>query len=75
MGGLDLSAEQQAEMSKIREQFLPQMGALRGRIQANHEQLRTLRHGSAADLRNSVCGRGIAELSPTLVDFDAKPGG
>lgn len=47
--GLDLSAEQKAEMDKIRQQFLPQMGELRGRMQANHEQLQALRHSGAAD--------------------------
>lgn len=47
--GLDLSDEQRAEMSKIRAEFLPRMGELRGKIQANHEQLQALRHDGAAD--------------------------
>ena len=47
--GLELSDEQRAEMGKIRQQFLPQMGELRGKMQANHEQLRALHQGGAAD--------------------------
>jgi Spy/CpxP family protein refolding chaperone len=46
---LELTAQQRAEMGKIREEFLPQMGALRGRMQANHEQLQALLQGDAAD--------------------------
>ena len=53
MGGmgaaLDLSDEQKAELGKLRQEFLPQMGELRGRMQANHEQLRALMHGGTAD--------------------------
>ena len=46
---LELTAEQRAEMGKIRDEFLPQMGALRGRMQANHEQLQALLQGDATD--------------------------
>lgn len=60
MGGmgsvLDLTAEQMTEMSKLRQQFLPQMGELRGRMQATHEQLRALMQGAADEA-------GIAELA------------
>ena len=47
--GLDLSDEQKAKLGKLRQQFLPQMGELRGRMQANHEQLRALSQGDTAD--------------------------
>ena len=47
--GLDLSTEQRAEMGKIRQEFLPLMGELRGRMQANHEQIRALRQGGEPD--------------------------
>ena len=47
--GLDLNEEQRAEMGKIRQQFLPQMGELRGKMQANHEQLHALLQDGAAD--------------------------
>jgi len=47
--GLDLSDEQRTELGKLRQQFLPQMGELRGKMQANHEQLRALNQGGAAD--------------------------
>jgi Spy/CpxP family protein refolding chaperone len=47
--GLDLSDEQRTELGKLRQQFLPQMGELRGKMQANHEQLRAQMHGSTAD--------------------------
>ena len=60
MGGtgsvLDLTAEQMTEMSKLRQQFLPQMGELRGRMQATQEQLRALMQGAADEA-------GIAELA------------
>ena len=46
---LDLSAEQQAEMSKIRDEMLPLMGELHGKMQANHEQMRALQQGGNAD--------------------------
>lgn len=46
---LELTDEQRAEMGKIRDQFLPQMGALRGRMQANHEQLQALLQNQTAD--------------------------
>ena len=53
MGGmgnaLGLSDEQRVEMSKIRAEMLPQMGELRGKLQANHEQLRALHHSGTAD--------------------------
>ena len=47
--GLGLTDEQRAEMGKIRGEFLPQMGELRGKMQANHEQLLALHQGGAAD--------------------------
>jgi Spy/CpxP family protein refolding chaperone len=47
--GLDLSDEQKAELGKLRQQLLPKMGELRGKMQANHEQLRAQMHGSTAD--------------------------
>ena len=47
--GLDLSDEQRTELGKLRQQFLPQMGELRGKMQANHEQLRAQMHGGTAD--------------------------
>ena len=47
--GLDLSDEQRTELGKLRHQFLPQMGELRGKMQANHEQLREQMHGGTAD--------------------------
>ena len=47
--GLDLSDEQRTELGKLRQQFLPQMGELRGKMQANHEQLRALNQGDATD--------------------------
>lgn len=47
--GLDLTDEQRTEMGKIRQQFLPQMGELRGKMQANQEQLQALRQGGAMD--------------------------
>ncbi|HUV20640.1 MAG TPA: Spy/CpxP family protein refolding chaperone [Gammaproteobacteria bacterium] len=47
--GLNLSDEQRTEMGKIRQQFLPRMGELRGKMQANHEQLQAQRQGGAAD--------------------------
>lgn len=47
--GLNLSDEQRAEMGRIRQQFLPQMGELRGKMQANHEQLQALLRGGAGD--------------------------
>ena len=47
--GLDLSDEQQAELGKFRQQFLPKMGELRGQMQASHEQLRALMHGGTGD--------------------------
>ena len=47
--GVDLSDEQKAELGKFRQDFLPKMGELRGRMQANHEQLRALMHGGTAD--------------------------
>ena len=46
---LELTDEQRAEMGKIRDEFLPQMGALRGRMQANHEQLQALLQDGTAD--------------------------
>ena len=47
--GLDLSDEQRTEMGEIRQDFLPKMGELRGRMQANHEQMRALRQGGSMD--------------------------
>ena len=47
--GLDLSADQRTELGKLRQQFLPQMGELSGKMQANHEQLRAQMHGGIAD--------------------------
>ena len=47
--GLDLSDEQKAELGKLRQQLLPKMGELRGKMQANHEQLRAQIHGGTAD--------------------------
>ena len=47
--GLDLNDEQRTELGKLRQQFLPQMGELRGKMQANHEQLREQMHGGTAD--------------------------
>ena len=47
--GLDLSDEQRTELGKLRQQFLPQMGELRGKMQANHEQLRAQMLGGIAD--------------------------
>ena len=47
--GLDLSDEQKAEMAKIREELLPLMGELHGKMQANHEQMRALRQSGAVD--------------------------
>jgi len=46
---LELTAEQRAEMGKIRDEFLPLMGELRGKMQANHEQLQALLQGDATD--------------------------
>ena len=46
---LDLSAEQQAEMSKIRDEMLPLMGELHGRMQANHEQMQALTQSGDGD--------------------------
>jgi Spy/CpxP family protein refolding chaperone len=46
---LELTDEQRTEMGKIRDEFLPQMGALRGRMQANHEQLQALLQDGTAD--------------------------
>lgn len=47
--GLNLSDEQKAEMVKMREEFLPLMGELRGKMQANHEQMQALRQGGQID--------------------------
>lgn len=47
--GFDLSEEQKTEMGKIREEMLPMMGELRGKMQANHEQLRALRQSGSMD--------------------------
>lgn len=47
--GLDLSDEQKTEMGKIRAEMLPKMGELRGKMQANHEQLRVLIQSDSAD--------------------------
>lgn len=47
--GLDLSDEQKAQMVKMREEFLPLMGELRGKMQANHEQMQALRQGGMVD--------------------------
>ena len=53
MGGMGydigLSDEQRAEMGKIRGEFLPQMGELRGKMQANHEQLQAQYRGGVVD--------------------------
>jgi periplasmic protein CpxP/Spy len=46
---LGLTEEQRAEMGKIRQQFLPQMGELRGKMLASHEQLRALLQGGTLD--------------------------
>lgn len=62
--GLNLSDEQRAEMGKIRQQFLPQMGELRGRMQANHEQLQAQRLGGAAD---QAAIDGLADQKGALV--------
>jgi Spy/CpxP family protein refolding chaperone len=47
--GLGLSDEQKTEMGKIREEILPLMSELRGKMQANHEQLRALRQSGSTD--------------------------
>lgn len=47
--GLDLTDEQKAEMGKIREEILPLMGELRGKMQATHEQMQALRQSSDID--------------------------
>ena len=47
--GLDLSDEQKAEMGKIREEFLPLMGELHGKMQANHEQMQAMRQSGVID--------------------------
>ena len=49
MGAMGLSTEQMTEMSKMRAEMLPLMGELRGKMQANHEQLRALQQDGAAD--------------------------
>ena len=46
---LNLSDEQKAEMGKIRGEILPLMGELRGKMQANHEQLQDLYQSGATD--------------------------
>jgi Spy/CpxP family protein refolding chaperone len=46
---LELTSEQRAEMGKLRQQFLPKMGELRGRMQATHEQLHALMQGGGTD--------------------------
>lgn len=47
--GLDLSDEQKAEMGKIRQEILPKMGELHGKMQVNHEQMQALHHSDAVD--------------------------
>lgn len=62
--GLDLSDEQKAEMGKIREEVLPLMGELRGKMQANHEQMRELHRSDAADLTAIT---GLADQKGDLI--------
>lgn len=47
--GLDLSDEQKAQMAKMREEILPLMGEMRGKMQANHEQMQALRQSGSID--------------------------
>ena len=44
-----LSNQQKAEMAKMREEFLPLMGELRGKMQALHEQMQAMHQSGSID--------------------------